>query len=135
MSSASAAGQHRLPPRPEPRLDPVREKFVDDRPADRMLTRDYRKPYVVPRKSELSRASGYFFLAYNIERRAGHVSRSQDEARASHALGYYLLLAIFFMSGQLRCFPKRSRLRSKSTTRSFLQKLDMPLPRMRSNWN
>lgn len=30
-------------------FDPAREKFVGDKPADRLLTRDYRKPYVVPK--------------------------------------------------------------------------------------
>jgi predicted dehydrogenase len=30
-------------------FDPGREKFVGDRRADRMLSRDYRKPYVVPK--------------------------------------------------------------------------------------
>jgi hypothetical protein len=31
-------------------FDSARERFVGDKPADRMLTRDYRKPYVVPKK-------------------------------------------------------------------------------------
>jgi len=31
-------------------FDPGKERFVDDRQADRMLSRDYRKPYVVPKK-------------------------------------------------------------------------------------
>jgi hypothetical protein len=31
-------------------FDPGREKFVGDRQADGMLTRAYRKPYVVPKK-------------------------------------------------------------------------------------
>lgn len=30
------------------RLDPKREVFIDDKEADALLTRDYRKPYVVP---------------------------------------------------------------------------------------
>jgi hypothetical protein len=30
-------------------FDPARERFVRDKPADRLLTRDYRKPYIVPR--------------------------------------------------------------------------------------
>ena len=30
-------------------FDPARERFVRDRQADRLLTRDYRKPYVVPK--------------------------------------------------------------------------------------
>jgi len=31
-------------------FDPGKERFVDDRLADRMLTRAYRKPYEVPKK-------------------------------------------------------------------------------------
>ena len=31
-------------------FDPAKEKFVDDKPADRLLTRDYRKSFVVPAK-------------------------------------------------------------------------------------
>jgi hypothetical protein len=29
-------------------VDPKAEKFVDDAEADKLLTRDYRAPYVVP---------------------------------------------------------------------------------------
>jgi hypothetical protein len=29
-------------------FDPDKERFVKDRQADRMLTRDYRRPYVLP---------------------------------------------------------------------------------------
>jgi hypothetical protein len=32
------------------RFDPARMKFVNDAEADKLLTRDYRKPYVVPDK-------------------------------------------------------------------------------------
>jgi hypothetical protein len=31
-------------------FDPAREKFVGDAEADKMLKRDYRKPFVVPEK-------------------------------------------------------------------------------------
>ena len=31
-------------------FDPVKRQFIDDREADKMLTRDYRKPYAVPDK-------------------------------------------------------------------------------------
>ena len=31
-------------------FDPVKRQFIDDREADKMLTRDYCKPYVVPDK-------------------------------------------------------------------------------------
>ncbi len=31
-------------------FDPVKRQFINDREADKMLTRDYRKPYVVPDK-------------------------------------------------------------------------------------
>ncbi len=30
-------------------FDPAKERVVDDKPAGRMLSRDYRKPYVVPK--------------------------------------------------------------------------------------
>jgi len=30
-------------------FDPGKEKFAGDKQADRLLTRDYRKPYVVPK--------------------------------------------------------------------------------------
>ena len=30
-------------------FDPGKEKFSGDKQADRLLTRDYRKPYVVPK--------------------------------------------------------------------------------------
>ena len=29
-------------------FDPAKERFVNDAEADRLLTRDYRKPFVVP---------------------------------------------------------------------------------------
>jgi hypothetical protein len=32
----------------ELRFDGAKEKFVQDPEADKMLTRDYRKPYVIP---------------------------------------------------------------------------------------
>jgi hypothetical protein len=32
-------------------FDPGREKFVGDGQADRMLTRDYRRPYVLPKST------------------------------------------------------------------------------------
>jgi len=31
-------------------FDPARERFVGDEEADRLLTREYRKPFVVPEK-------------------------------------------------------------------------------------
>ena len=31
-------------------FDPAKEKFVNDKEADKLLTREYRKPYVVPDK-------------------------------------------------------------------------------------
>ena len=31
-------------------FDPKKEKFVDDPEADKLLTRDYRKPFVVPKE-------------------------------------------------------------------------------------
>ena len=31
-------------------FDPAKEKFIGDKQADAMLTRPYRKPYVVPDK-------------------------------------------------------------------------------------
>ena len=34
----------------ELKFDPVKRQFINDREADKMLTRDYRKPYVVPDK-------------------------------------------------------------------------------------
>ncbi len=32
------------------KMDPKKETFVKNADADKMLTRDYRKPYVVPEK-------------------------------------------------------------------------------------
>jgi hypothetical protein len=32
------------------KFDPVKEKFKGDSAADRMLKRNYRKPYIVPEK-------------------------------------------------------------------------------------
>ena len=34
----------------EVRFDPKRERFIDAPDADKLLTRDYRKPYVVPER-------------------------------------------------------------------------------------
>ena len=31
-------------------FDPISEKFVNDPEADKLLTREYRKPYVMPEK-------------------------------------------------------------------------------------
>ena len=31
-------------------MDPAREEFLENKAANKLLTRDYRKPYVVPAK-------------------------------------------------------------------------------------
>ena len=35
---------------PKLQFDPEKEKFVDNSAADKLLTREYRKPFVVPEK-------------------------------------------------------------------------------------